>query len=771
MLVTMILSTYDDQLKDALAETVSKLFPKTVKSQLNSFVTFITLNQLNQFYVDFETTNKSPEKPSLLLNPDLLALVLDLVEVIRIYNQNAQQKVELNYLPIAAAAQFSGLHANAILYGELFMEHETYSRKCPEDQLPLDGLRTIMIPSYESLEVFDAVKPFLDLNKSRHKYYTMENAWEFAYLEAATGVSDRMMVKRTDTTIDSNTIPVNYESIWRMSDWGQLQVIALDAKSRSQVDGDHQKSHCLALKSLALNEGQQAKHYLNIARSQVIDNLARTSLDCIKGVYGSLAVLRQIQQIEDVLEETRSWKDVLAKWLRFDELQANSFEQQEQILVQRITILQSRRGQKNVPSLVDKQMRLTILELVRLAKEERNFKAAVVNLKRLERLELEPDIRSQMILEDGHLQFIAGHSKLANHLYMQLINDDAFRMTFSRISALLLMAEYLTDNLMVSPNEILQKYLLPAEKFYMEFVKSMPRVSETLKRERVKIFNTTAKFADMIYTQRNNYLKSAEYMEKKKWHEETVAEYKAIDLPSLVSSKDVAAKTRAHTLRQTIVLEECQLKTVTKERENYLHLAIKMYTKSCVSNAELNDLQISRIVSLWFTNISDNFVGDFLRTHLPDIPSYKFLMILPQIAARLSHSDLVLTESITEVLIRCCEQHPHQAIFHVLALFNAHADNKRAQMSSSMETRIGNAKGIIEKLRTCKAVNRIVAAAQNLSIALIKLANRTVKDASDNQVGGQLTDLSDMHRIAAPTVEIPVRIDRNYAEFPRECIY
>lgn len=709
-----------------------------------------------------------------MLNRSLLKLMLDCVEIIRIYNQNAIIQVNLNYLSIASAAQYCHLHAHSILYGELWVVEEKYSRKCFDQDLPLDDLRGIMIPSYEALEVHDAVKPFLDLNHSRHKYYMLENAWEFAYLETTAGIAAKR-ITRLDTSHNQTgrfscaqftELSTNYETIWRLGDWDQLKSIAMSGNQNT--DNGHQKSHCLALKSLHLDgsDEMQSKVFLQMTRERVINNIAQSSLDCTKGVYESMTALKQIQQLEDVLAETRDWKATLDKWLRFDTLQANSFEQQEQILVQRISILQSRSGQRGVPSVVEKQMRKTVLELIRLAKDDRNFRAAVTNLKTLENMELDTEIKSRMILEDGHLQFIAGHSKLANHLYLKLINEEEFQETSSRISALLLMAEYLTDNLMVNPSEILQMYLLPAEKLYLAHGKTTSRSSSetTLQVERVKIYDTTAKFADTIYTQRSNYMKSSEYAEKKKLHEASKAEFSSIDTSRL----DVTAKTRIHTLRQTIILEQNQLKTVTEEREKYLHLAIKSYTRSCVMNGDLNDLQICRIVSLWFTNISDAFTGDFLQKNLPDIPSYKFLMILPQIAARLSHSDQVLTKTISEALVRCCQQHPHHSIYHVLALYNAHADSKNVVISSSMETRISNTKLIMKKLMADKAVGKIVVAAQSLGIALIKLANREQQDTQDNKVGQELMGLGDMFHIAAPTADLPVLINRSYATIPCE---
>lgn len=260
-------------------------------------------------------------------------------------------------------------------------------------------------------------------------------------------------------------------------------------------------------------------------------------------------------------------------------------------------------------------------------------------------------------------------------------------------------------------------------------------------------------------------MKSSEYAEKQNLHKESRAEYQTVEKTNLTHQD----KLRLHTLRQTITLEEKELKTVIVDRENYLYLAIKLYTKSCTINEDQNDLKICRIISLWFTNIANDYLLKFMATNLINIPSYKFLLILPQIAARLSHSDRTLTEIISKTLVRCCREHPHHSIYHILALFNAHADNKHAQISSSMETRIENTKQIMNILKADKTVGEIVGAAQDLGMALVKLANKEVKDAKDaksTQISSELTSLGKMYRIAAPTVEIPVQISGEYKSFP-----
>lgn len=146
-------------------------------------------------------------------------------------------------------------------------------------------------------------------------------------------------------------------------------------------------------------------------------------------------------------------------------------------------------------------------------------------------------------------------------------------------------------------------------------------------------------------------MKSAEYAERealsRRSREELETMTKSLAGKSSQSKQD---KLRYYNLKQTTILEENQLNSIIKKRETYLHLAVKLYTKSCSVSVSLHDLNVFRIISLWFTNISDSFISPYLKENLTNIPSYKFLTFLPQIAARLSHNDVNFTDTLSDVL-------------------------------------------------------------------------------------------------------------------------
>jgi ataxia telangiectasia mutated family protein len=68
-----------------------------------------------------------------------------------------------------------------------------------------------------------------------------------------------------------------------------------------------------------------------------------------------------------------------------------------------------------------------------------------------------------------------------------------------------------------------------------------------------------------------------------------------------------------------------------------LVLACRYYLLSLKHGVQ-HSLQVFRLTSLWLENNTHEEVCEVLEQHLPDIPSYKFLPVLPQLAPRIGSS-------------------------------------------------------------------------------------------------------------------------------------
>lgn len=172
--------------------------------------------------------------------------------------------------------------------------------------------------------------------------------------------------------------------------------------------------------------------------------------------------------------------------------------------------------------------------------------------------------------------------------------------------------------------------------------------------------------------------------------------------------------------------DAAELKNIEQERRNYLAQALKYYLKTLRSSEEHN-LLIFRLVALWLDNMLDNEVNEELLDELDNVPSFKFIPLVPQLAAHVSN-DLKHQRSfstrIFRILERCALEHPYHTLPVVLALKNLHCDNEYESGSAVVkkeERRVLGAKKLLKRLAD-SPVRDIIQKMESLSRALLSFA-------------------------------------------------
>lgn len=146
-----------------------------------------------------------------------------------------------------------------------------------------------------------------------------------------------------------------------------------------------------------------------------------------------------------------------------------------------------------------------------------------------------------------------------------------------------------------------------------------------------------------------------------------------------------------------------------------------------------------------------------LSSHLQEIPSYKFIVALPQLTGRLTDRDDKVSELITALLSRCAVDHPHHTLSLILALVNSYADS--AEQLVQQEPRVVGAIRLWNKLKRLKELHPIMKQLESMSNCLISLANEELKKLPKNHI---LMKLKGLNLIHCPTIELPVSISCNY---------
>lgn len=105
-------------------------------------------------------------------------------------------------------------------------------------------------------------------------------------------------------------------------------------------------------------------------------------------------------------------------------------------------------------------------------------------------------------------------------------------------------------------------------------------------------------------------------------------------------------------LQKIITIDTDDIEATDKEHDQLLHLAIEFYLKSLLYETDDDgDIsQVFRFFGLWISNQSDAWVTSEMSRCYKQIPSYKFVPLMPQITAHLGSSNMELAVVIGKIV-------------------------------------------------------------------------------------------------------------------------
>lgn len=176
--------------------------------------------------------------------------------------------------------------------------------------------------------------------------------------------------------------------------------------------------------------------------------------------------------------------------------------------------------------------------------------------------------------------------------------------------------------------------------------------------------------------------------------------------------------------------DAAELENIEQERRNYLAQALKYYLKA-LRHSEQHDMLVFRLVALWLDNMFNDEVNKELLNELDAVPSFKFVPLVPQLAAHISNEHKQSFHiRIFNVLKRCALEHPYHTLPVLLALKNLHSDSEydTSNVAKEEERRVLGAKRLLKLLAESPSVNTIIREMESLSQALLSLAYWEPKD-------------------------------------------
>ncbi|XP_075580028.1 serine-protein kinase ATM [Pelecanus crispus] len=742
--------------------------------------------------------------------------------------------LDLNYLEVAIAAQSCAAHFTALLYTEIYADKINRDKQ-QERSLSFEeesqrttitilnekskeetgiSLQDLLMDIYRSIGEPDSLygcgggrmlQPL-----ARIRTYEHEAVWEKALvtydLETSLSPSTRqagiiealqnfglchtlsMYLKgleheNTDWCVELQEI--RYQAAWRNMQWGHISSV----KDETGRPGYHESLYD-ALQSLRDKEFPAFYESLKDARVNEVEELCKGSLESVYSLYPTLCRLQLIGELENIgllfsrSVTTQQLNEIYLKWQRQSQLLKDSdFRFQEPIMALRTVILEillEKENDNTKRECIKDILTKHLVELSRLARIAKNTQLPERAMFQIKQYNPTGYGVSEWQLEEAQVFWAKKEESLALNILKRMIkkldadwfqveNDPHLKLMYTE--CLRLCGTWLAETCLENPTVIMQKYL---EKAVEIAASHSGDSSDELKKGKMKAFLSLARFSDNQYQRIENYMKSSEFENKQALLK------KAKEEVGLLRERRVQTNRYTVKVQRELELDECAIHDLTEDRKRFLCKAVENYI-SCLLSGEEHDMWIFRLCSLWLENSGVDRVNEMMKKNAEKIPSYKFLPLMYQLAARMGTKmmgGLGFHEVLNNLMSRISLDHPHHSLFVILALANADKDellrnaspdairrnklikNAPKEISQLDVDRMEAASNIINIVRQRRA--HMVRGVEALCDAYITLANVDATAWKSQRKGisipadQPIIKLKNLEDVVVPTMEIKV---------------
>uniref|UniRef100_A0A8C2X029 non-specific serine/threonine protein kinase n=1 Tax=Cyclopterus lumpus TaxID=8103 RepID=A0A8C2X029_CYCLU len=560
---------------------------------------------------------------------------------------------------------------------------------------------------------------------------------------------------------------LRFQAAWRNTQWD----CELSERSENSKSSFHESLFC-SLQALRDEEFSVFYETMKQARGADVEELCRGSLEAVSSLYPSLRNLQSIRELESVKQLFS--REVCSQWRQHSQLLADSdFALVEPILAVRTVALHtliSRVGDPDSTQYLSSVLTDHLMELCRLARKAGNTQLAERAVFQMKQrggggfLDSPPVLSWQ--LEEAQVFWAKGEQGLALGLLRQMIHNLEDKVDLNPAvvpvytECLRLCGNWLAETCLESPGVILEKYLERVREIH----------DSRLQSQRTEAFLSLARFSDAQYQSIDKYMNSSEFENKQALLE------KAKEEVDLIKERKVTSNRYTVKVEKELQLDEKALSNLRADRQRFLCKAVENYIQ-CLEEGEEHDTWVFRLASLWLENDGVKAVNDMMKVGGKRIPSYKFLPLMYQLAARMGtkmatgiSEDTGFHDVLRELICRASLEHPHHTLFIILALVNANKDENfcKTRLSKSAPRqpspfdleRSDVAQKIISVIR--KKRGKMVRGLERLCDAYIILAymdaskHKTEKKALPIPADQPIMQIKDLDEVTIPTMEIKV---------------
>ncbi|KAM8821480.1 serine-protein kinase ATM [Eudromia elegans] len=751
--------------------------------------------------------------------------------------------LDLNYLEVATAAQSCAAHFTALLYAEIYADKIkrdkeqqrssfkaakslTFEEESQKSTITIlnekskeetgISLQDLLMDIYRSIGEPDSLygcgggrmlQPL-----ARIRTYEHEAVWGKALvtydLETSLPPSTRQAgiiealqnfglcntlstylkgLEHENTEWSTELQEIHFQAAWRNMQWGHIS----PAKSETGGPGYHESLYD-ALQSLRDNEFAAFSDILKDARVKEVEELCKGSLESVYSLYPTLCRLQIIGELENTGQlfssddcrsvTTQQLNDTYVKWQRQSLLLKDSdFRFQEPVMALRTVLLEillEKESENTKTECIKDILTNHLVELSKLARAAKNTQLSERAMFQIKQCNPSRYGVSEWQLEEAEVFWAKKEESLALNILKGMIKkldadrfqvDDDPHLKLMYTECLRLCGTWLAETCLENPTVIMQKYLEKA----VEIASSCSgEGGDELKKGRMKAFLSLARFSDNQYQRIENYMKSSEFENKQALLK------KAKEEVGLLRERRVETNRYTVKVQRELELDECAIHALTEDRKRFLCKAVENYI-SCLLSGEEHDMWIFRLCSLWLENSGVDRVNEMMKKNAEKIPSYKFLPLMYQLAARMGTKKmggLGFREVLNSLISRISLDHPHHTLFIILALANANKDellskpqsirrnklikNAPKEISQLDVDRMEAASNIINIIR--RKSPRMVRDVEALCDAYIALANLDATPWKAQRKGinipadQPITKLKNLEDVVVPTMEIKV---------------
>uniref|UniRef100_A0AAY5EVM8 non-specific serine/threonine protein kinase n=1 Tax=Electrophorus electricus TaxID=8005 RepID=A0AAY5EVM8_ELEEL len=711
--------------------------------------------------------------------------------------------LELTYLDVARAAQVCSGHFTALLYCEIYVDNMSTSRTSRritfedgsqnlsmssvcEKSVEDSGitLQEILMEAYRSIGEPDSLygcgggKLFDPLTRIRT--YEHEALWEKAMssydLHSTLPEVTRQVgiVQGLQNLGLCGVLNVYLQGLERQgAEWTpELRELCFQAAWRStRWDTDlapRWEGECTftALQALRDKDFCVLEHTLTYARQSCVEELCRGSLEVLSSLYPTLRNLQMVEELQSVKQlfsgpvTDSVLEEVYRKWNhQLDLLKDSDFSLVEPVLALRSSVQETLLMSETNP---DRRLRLNsaytshLMELCRLARSAGNAQLAeraVFQVRQQGPADSGTAVHWAWQLEEAQVFWEKKEPTLALGLLKHMIQRLEELVNLNPVvvpvyaECLRLCGCWLDETCRESPAVILETCLEKA----VEVLVGQAGVSEPkLQGQKTQAFLSLARFSDAQYQSIENYMSSSEFENKRALLD------KAKEEVELMKEKRVHSNRYTVKVQRELELDQRALATLQTDRRRFLLKAVENYAR-CLELGQQHDSWVFRLTSLWLENADDADVNALVQRGVRKIPSYKFLPLMYQLAARMG------TRVSSPLICRSSMDHPHHTLFIIFALVNANKDENfsRSRLSKSSSRQPS-------PLDLDKAA--LIWGMETLCSAYITLAYmdasryKTEKKAIPIPADQPIMQIKDIEAVTIPTMEIRVDPSGTYED-------